>query len=89
MQLDRQPVFRKKYYGEVMTTLRSSTEETRLTILKLCRRDYLSPREIALRLGKPVNTVRAHYIYPMVRDGLLVSKDPTQITHKRGYKSAR
>jgi DNA-binding transcriptional regulator GbsR (MarR family) len=40
----------------------------------------MTPSELAEALGKSVNTVRAYYVYPMAREGLLVP------THEQGKR---
>jgi len=47
------------------------SDEIRAKLLKLCQRDYKSTAELAAALGLSINTVRAYYVYPMVREGAL------------------
>ena len=49
----------------------SRRDHFRLAILKACSREFLTTSAIAKRLGKSVNTIRAYYIYPMVKLGQL------------------
>lgn len=46
-------------------------DDTKAKILTLCKKDYRTAAQLAAALGKSVNTVRAYYVYPMVRDGQL------------------
>lgn len=52
--------------------------EMRVEILRLCRGKFLSVADLAIKLEKSVNTVRAHYVYPLVKDGLLEPKYETR-----------
>ncbi len=62
--------------------------EIRKKILKLCSRDFHTTTELAESLGKSVNTIRAHYVYQMVREGLLVTMLPTGSRNGQKYKAA-
>lgn len=52
-------------------------------IIELCAEKFLSLGEIAEVLKKSKHTVRAGYLYPMVKSGLLIQKHPA------GTKSAQ
>lgn len=47
-------------------------DAVRAQILKLCAKEFKTPAELAMSLDMSVNTVRANYVYKMVREGLLV-----------------
>ncbi len=54
----------------------TKTSELQEKILKLCNKDYLTVAELAEALGRSVNTIRAHYVYPLVRQGKLMPLYP-------------
>jgi DNA-binding transcriptional regulator GbsR (MarR family) len=56
------------------------SDNARKQILRLCKKRPMTPSELAEALGKSVNTVRAYYVYPMAREGLLVP------THEQGKR---
>lgn len=62
--------------------------DVRESILSLCRDDFRQVGELATLLGKSVHTVRAHYVYPMVRAGLLTPKLPQGSRTKQAYRTA-
>ena len=41
-------------------------------ILKICSGRVCSPREISELLGLSLHTTRAYYMYPLLREGLLI-----------------
>ena len=64
--------------------------EIRQEILKLCRAKFLSKQELASRLGLSINTLRAYYLYPMIKLGdieLLIPEHPR--SQKQAYRSKR
>lgn len=62
---------------------------TREKVLRLCRGRYLSSAQLAELLGKSVNTIRAHYVYPLVREGLLEPKYPGGRKSNQAYRTAQ
>lgn len=71
--------------------MKADQEALRRKILELCREQFLSLSEFvsALRMNK--NTIRAGYIYPLVKSGQLIQKLPagTKATQKYKAKSRR
>lgn len=63
--------------------------EVRAKILKLCAKEYRGTTELAELLGLSKNTVRAKHVYPMVAEGLLVTKYPQGVRPNQGYKAAK
>jgi predicted ArsR family transcriptional regulator len=61
--------------------MKNSTIETRKKILKICSKNEHSLGEIAEILSMNKNTLRAHYLYPLVREGILTK------THELPNKS--
>jgi len=49
-------------------------EQVRAAIISLCRERFRTAKEIAEGLGMPLNSVRAYYVYRMVREGQLEAK---------------
>ncbi|MEL4895788.1 ATP-binding protein [Crocosphaera sp. Alani8] len=59
----------------------------RNVILKLCSEHYLSLRTLAELLGREPDSIRNHYINPMIKEGLLELKYP-EINHpQQAYKT--
>ena len=57
-------------------------------ILKLCKEDYLSLRDIAKILDRTPDTLRIHYLNRMVKGGLLELRYPDKPSHPdQGYKT--
>lgn len=56
-------------------------------ILDLCKGNYLSLGEISEALGKSKNTIRAGYLYPMVKSGQLTQEHPAGTKSAQRYKS--
>jgi len=66
---------------------RVSPEFMRVTILKLCGEEYLLLKTLAELLQRSPDTLRTHYISPMLDEGLLELKYPEQPNHpQQGYK---
>lgn len=62
---------------------KSSQEILREKILQICKDEFLSLGEICQILEKNKHTIRAGYIYPMVKEGALEQE------HRAGTKSAQ
>lgn len=56
-------------------------------IIGLCKEGYVSPSAIAKVLDLSVHTVRAHYVYPLVKEGKLVAKYPPPRRCNQAYKA--
>lgn len=67
---------------------KSSGIIVREKILNLCRKEFMSSSYIADYIGMSLNTIRAHYLYPMARDGLLERKLPEGAKRGQAYKAA-
>ena len=69
-------------------TGRAKQEEVKNVILQLCSEHYLSLRTIAELLGRKPNSMRNHYVNPMLDEGLLELKYPDRdrIIHSRHTK---
>jgi ATP-dependent DNA helicase RecG len=60
------------------------------TILKLCKEDYLSLRDIATILHRTSDTLRIHYLNHMVKTGKLELRYPDKPSHPdQGYRTRR
>lgn len=66
-----------------------SRDELRVEILKICKGQYRSLRDICQILAANNNTIRAGYLYPMVREGLLVQECPPGTKSTQRYKTAK
>jgi ATP-dependent DNA helicase RecG len=62
---------------------RSDPQLFRDIVLQLCSGRYLSLRELAKFLGRSSETVRTHYIAPLVLEGLLELRYPNQPKHSQ------
>jgi predicted ArsR family transcriptional regulator len=51
--------------------MKKSTIEKRKKIIKICSKKEHSLGEIAEILSMNKNTLRAHYLYPLVKEGIL------------------
>ncbi len=68
---------------------RTDPDHMRRTILMLCDRDWLSVKQFADLLGRSYDTMRTHYLNPMVREGDLLLRYPERPSHPRqGYRAA-
>jgi ATP-dependent DNA helicase RecG len=66
----------------------ASKEVVKQVILKLCAEDYLTLRTLAELLGRKPDSLRNHYVNPMIDEGLLEPKYPEQISHpQQAYKA--
>ena len=67
---------------------RADKELMRTTIRKLCSTQYLSLTVIAQLLNRSPDTVRTHYLKPMLKEGLLELRYPGTLNHqKQAYRS--
>ncbi len=58
-------------------------------ILELCSEHYLPLRTLAELLGRTPNSIRIHYVNPMLGRGLLNLRHPEQPHHsQQAYKKA-
>lgn len=58
------------------------------TILQLCSEYYLELRALSTLLGRSPETIRTHYVIPMVEQKLLELRYPEQLNHpKQAYKT--
>jgi ATP-dependent DNA helicase RecG len=58
------------------------------TILEMCEDRFVSLRTLAELLGRAPDSVRNHYVIPLVRRGLLVPRFPNHPNHPRqGYRT--
>jgi len=72
-----------------MKDSKSPQDVLREQILAICRKKYLSLGEIAHLLEKNKHTIRAGYIYPMVKEGLLEQEHPAGTKSTQRYKSSK
>ena len=57
-------------------------------ILRLCSGRYITLRTLADLLNREPDSIRIHYINPMLKEGLLLSRYPGQPNHpQQGYKT--
>ncbi|MGD1849817.1 MAG: RNA-binding domain-containing protein [Cyanophyceae cyanobacterium] len=61
---------------------RVNPELMRITIQKLCSVQYLSIEAIAKLLDRSPDTIRTHYLNPMLKEGLLELRFPDKPRHK-------
>jgi ATP-dependent DNA helicase RecG len=69
---------------------RSKVSQTvmRDIILQLCEADYATLTQLAQALGREKDTLRVHYLNPLVQDGKLARQYPQQPNHPgQAYKS--
>lgn len=67
---------------------RISKELVEQVILELCSEHYLPLRTLAELLGREPDSIRNHYVNPMLSRGLLELKHPEQINHpQQAYKT--
>ncbi len=67
---------------------RAEKELVKKVILKLCTSDYLSLRTLAELLGREPDSIRNHYVNPMLSEGLLQLKYPQLSNHpQQAYKT--
>jgi hypothetical protein len=68
---------------------KSAQELLREKILQICREKYVSLGEICLILDMNKNTIRAGYIYPMVKEGMLRREHPPGTKNRQRYKASK
>ena len=57
------------------------------TVLALCSEDWRTLRTLAGLLGRDTDSLRNHYINPMLKDGRLIARVPGNPTHpNQAYK---
>lgn len=61
--------------------------EIREHILKFCAKDFKSLGEVSAELGRSKNTIRAGYIYPMVKTGHLLQEHPAGTKSAQRYRT--
>ncbi|MEG3838937.1 RNA-binding domain-containing protein [Microcoleus sp. herbarium14] len=67
---------------------RTSKELVEQVILELCSEHYLQLRTLADLLGRAPNSVRNHYVNPMLKQGLLEARYPDEPTHpQQAYRT--
>ena len=66
---------------EVALKKRVSPELMRSTIISLCQIKELTNKELARLLNRSEDTVRTHYLIPMCKDELIISKYPNIKNH--------
>ncbi len=67
---------------------RTSKELVEQVILELCSEHYLQLRTLAELLGRVPNSVRNHYVNPMLKKGLLEARYPDEHTHpQQAYRT--
>lgn len=66
---------------------KSAQESLRERILQICKGQYVSLGEICLILDMNKNTIRAGYIYPMVKEGMLRQEHPPGTKNRQRYKA--
>lgn len=65
-----------------------SVEEKKAQILRLCTGKFLTTGQLSEKLGLSVNTVRAYYVYPLVKEGKLSKKLPQARVKGQSYTTA-
>ncbi|WP_031434340.1 RNA-binding domain-containing protein [Methylomarinum vadi] len=74
----------------VRSKKRVSPAQVKAIILKLCGDDFLPLRTLAKLLDRAPDTLRIHYINPMLKDGLLELKYPIKHTHsQQAYRTKK
>ncbi|PSF33082.1 transcriptional regulator [Aphanothece hegewaldii CCALA 016] len=84
-----------EHYGNLLKVAAPIREKGRINkdlvkqvILELCSEHYLTLRTLAELLGRKSNSIRNHYVNPMIDEGLLELKYPEQINHpQQAYKA--
>ncbi len=71
-----------------MTKYSLPPETLRGKILEVCKGQFCSLGEICELLQANKHTVRAGYLYPMVREGLLIQEYPPGTKSTQRYKAA-
>ncbi len=72
----------------VNQTRSAPAEQVRSTILLLCQESFLSLRTLADLLNRSSNTLRVHYLSPMIKSGLLEYRYAGKANHpQQGYRT--
>jgi ATP-dependent DNA helicase RecG len=72
----------------VRETGRTSKELVEQVILELCSEHYLPLRTLAQLLGREPDSIRNHYVNPMLEGGLLELRHPEQLNHpQQAYRT--
>lgn len=67
---------------------KANRELVKSTILQLCSEHYLELRALSALLNRSPDTIRTHYVIPMVEQKLLELRYPEQLNHpKQAYKT--
>lgn len=67
---------------------KANRELVKNTILQVCSEHYLELRALSTLLGRSPETIRTHYVIPMVEQKLLELRYPEQLNHpKQAYKT--
>ena len=78
----------KQIAAPVREKSHANKEVVRKVILDLCSEQYLSLQTLAELLGRKRDSIRNHYIKPMLSEGLLKLKHPELINHpQQAYKT--
>ena len=70
-----------------MSMKKTPQELRRSAILRICQNQFHGLREIAEALDANKHTLRSRYLYPMVREGLLVQEFPPGTKSTQRYKA--
>ena len=67
---------------------RTSPGQVKSVIMQLCADEFLSLRTLAELLNRAPDSIRNHYIKPMLKEGLLEARYPVQHNHpQQAYKT--
>jgi len=67
---------------------KANRELVKNTILQICSEHYLELRALSTLLNRSPETIRTHYVIPMVEQKLLELRYPEQLNHpKQAYKA--
>jgi hypothetical protein len=71
-----------------MAEMLSQREIVEKKIIKACANEFLSLGDLAAILAMNKHTLRAHYIYPLVKNGQIVREPPPPAKRTVKYKRA-
>lgn len=71
-----------------MSNQKTARELRRSEILRICEGRFTSLKDISERLNANKHTIRSRYLYPMVREGLLIQEHPPGTKSIQRYKKA-
>ena len=71
-----------------MSDYNTPQQARRLEIQKICKNQFRSLKEISETLKANKHTIRSRYLYPMVREGLLIQEYPPGTKSIQRYKTA-